>query len=88
VMKKKHLAIIITQSVIILFLFVYSMTQRVKAQAAEREAVAHSEMARKAQEEAERQRMLADRNQWMAEKNAEEAKRQAEEARRQAARCK
>jgi cytochrome c biogenesis factor len=94
-MKKKHLAILISQSVAIIVLIVYARVQQIKAQAAEREALAQFEASFQSRTEAEKQREMAGKAQMEAEKqkamalaSAEEARRQAEIAMRLSQKCK
>lgn len=75
-MKKRHVFIIIGQSIVIVLFAVYAFVQQAAAQRAERDALAAQETAQQAQKEAEMQKKIA-------EQNAMEAMRQAEEARRQ-----
>jgi hypothetical protein len=77
-MKRKHLFSIIGQSIIIVILFAYAMAQRVRAQAAEQDALAQHELAYQAQNEAEMQRKAAEESAKIAFRSAEEARRQAE----------
>ena len=72
-MKRKHLIIIIAQSVVIILLVVYAFVQQSIAKAAQREAETQKEMALANRAEAEMQKLLA-------EKYAERAMRAEKEA--------
>jgi hypothetical protein len=83
-MKKKHLFIIIGQSVVILVVVVYAFVQQTlakeaerKALAAERGAVMQRDAAVAAMAEAEKQRLTAEQQRMMADAAHAEAVRQA-----------
>lgn len=93
-MKKKHLFIIIGQSVIIVLVVVYAFVQQTIAIEAERKALAAVEEAMRQREgaeaaraEAEKQRLAAEQHRMMADAARTEAVRQAEIANEMYKKC-